>query len=810
MLSRSGLARRPVLLALPALYVAVAAVRSGDVSFGLWVSTATAVGIAIVGGTSRGTSRGSSLGSARGPTSESTDVVVRARRVTACALSIAVATAALSTREGWAVIAREIAALVAGIAGIGALGRIDGDVGLARSASEASAPKDFGLRTTARVATFANVLVWGIAVLLDGAAWLGKSAFAEDTAAPYAAAAGVLSLAVTGGTALLFAGLRRLELTATPRALACAGIAALALVIGVILALGGYAYTDAASAIAASLASFVILRAVQVHDVLTLARRGRRLTALAVFGVPVAALVAIAVETRSRGVSGIAFVLALVAVLVGAVSPKLEEPFLPARGVLLDALRDAREGARDRDARAAMSHALVRLREAAAIGLGPTAAPSPELWLLRPTRVVTVDAAGYLAERNAELPFEIFDVAIGEPHATLRTEVLRALEVRRADLRPLLAWLEQRDGLFATVIADGDDPEGLLVMPAGARTEALTLEEVRDAKRLADSFVAVCQAESAFKRHLLREHGLMKKVDEQDDMIDRLHHELAKGASRNALASARLSRPATVGIYSAASRMAYEALERRVAQDAPIVLVARAGIDPVPYVARAHLSGPRKDRPLVVVDGTSTREHDLARWRDAASSPIALADGGLLFLVDGAALPREIQSLVARVLTERRPPWAHANPLDVILALSSTSRIDELADEGRLVPELCARLEGADAIELPRLRDRPEDLRSIVADRLAREGLRTRGTPIGIEAAAFARLVEHPFEGEDAELTAVVSRLVQRVVGDVVRGADVAALGIPSFTAPTSELDLDVAIDLSNVTRIDKRRADEG
>jgi DNA-binding NtrC family response regulator len=100
-----------------------------------------------------------------------------------------------------------------------------------------------------------------------------------------------------------------------------------------------------------------------------------------------------------------------------------------------------------------------------------------------------------------------------------------------------------------------------------------------------------------------------------------------------------------------------------------------------------------------------------------------------------------------------------------------------LVDEGRLAPELYARFEDARPIELPGLRDRAEDLFSIVADRLAREGLRVCGKPIGIEKGAFALLVEHPFEGEDAELTALVTRLVARVTAegrDIVRTDDVA------------------------------------
>src|SRR5690606_5196793 len=113
-----------------------------------------------------------------------------------------------------------------------------------------------------------------------------------------------------------------------------------------------------------------------------------------------------------------------------------------------------------------------------------------------------------------------------------------------------------------------------------------------------------------------RERDLKARIDELEEELSRAHYAGALEAGRHALASVRLARPATVGIYSAASRMAFEALERRVAQGAPVVLVARAGIDPVPYLARAHLSGPRRDGPLVIVDGTSSREHDLSRWTD--------------------------------------------------------------------------------------------------------------------------------------------------------------------------------------------------
>lgn len=765
--------RIPFAVAFPAFYVGVAAVRSDNARGYGWLLVVAAVLFALIGGR---------IPEGMDPTA------IRRRLWTVTGLSVAIATAALVSRPAWAAIARELGTAIAMVSALRALGEIDGDVGLAAKATEASAAPGLAPRHLVRAAIAIVIIFWTTAALVDLTTWMSTPTF-DGHAVVMASSCGALALFTVGGTALLLGGARRLELEVPPRALACAGAAGAGLVLAVILALTDALTPDGAIALGGAAACGLIVRLARAEDPLKLARRGRRTLALVIFGGPIVALAALAVEGRLPDMTGIALVLAVAALLVGASITKLEEPFLPVKGILIDAMRDARAAAREREARSAMAHALVRIREACAVGMGPTAAVSPELWLLHPSRVLTVNAAGYLQERPAELPDGIFDLALGEPQATLRTSVLRALEVRRADLRPLLAWLDNRDALFATVIAESDDPDGLLVVPVGVRTDELTLEEAHGAKQLADAFVAVSQAQSAKVRHLERERELKDKVDTLDEELARLLHAKEIDIGRHTLASTRLARPATVGIYSAVSRMAYDALERRIAQGAPTVVVARAGIDPVPYIARAHLSGPRKSGPLVVVDGTASREHDLARWKDPRTSPIALADRGLLILLDGPALPRDVQALVARSVAERRPPWERGEALDVTIALTSTllpnvdawtrEAFGSLVESGRLASELAARFEAADAIVLPGLSERPEDLRSIVADRLAREGLRVTGKPLGIDAGAFAELVEYPFSGEDAELASVVTKLVAQMAllgQEVVHARDVAAL----------------------------------
>jgi DNA-binding NtrC family response regulator len=150
-----------------------------------------------------------------------------------------------------------------------------------------------------------------------------------------------------------------------------------------------------------------------------------------------------------------------------------------------------------------------------------------------------------------------------------------------------------------------------------------------------------------------------------------------------------------------------------------------------------------------------------------------------------------VQQLVARACGERRAPWERPEALDIELAITAATDLDDLVATERLDPTLALRLGDARSspVVLPRLRDRAEDLRALLTDRLAREGLRVLGRPVGIERAAYARLVEYPFPGEEAELASIVRRLVSHCRGDVVRAADVDALRLVASPEPEMRKD---------------------
>jgi len=336
--------------------------------------------------------------------------------------------------------------------------------------------------------------------------------------------------------------------------------------------------------------------------------------------------------------------------------------------------------------------------------------------------------------------------------------------------------MDEHGALSATLVTREGEVEGVLVLPRGARTQPMSLEELRAVKRLADAFSGALEAKGALGRSLERERAAAKRAEKlEETLFHREAHE-RRLRERDRRVTSRVAEPAEAGPYAPGARVAFETIERRFRAGAPVALLARPGSNPLPYLARAHLAGPRGGGPLVVVAGTLLAEHDVERWADPARSPLALAERGLLVLEDAVRLPGDVQRLIAGALLMRRAPWYGDDAIDVavaIIAVGSAAEARALLD-----PALAARFDEAlgEPAEWPPLRERGEDLRSLVLDGLAREGMRLRGSPLGIEDAAFERLADYPFPGEDAELGWILQRLALASEGDVVKVVEVEKL----------------------------------
>jgi DNA-binding NtrC family response regulator len=232
-------------------------------------------------------------------------------------------------------------------------------------------------------------------------------------------------------------------------------------------------------------------------------------------------------------------------------------------------------------------------------------------------------------------------------------------------------------------------------------------------------------------------------------------------------------------------------IERAARTRAPLVLLAPPGVPAEAYAASAHLRSERRDGPFLLVDGADPREHPMTHWLDQVTSPLLLAHGGTLVILDLPALPGDVQRLLARFLVDPashdwRAAWLDAPAsLDVFLIASVRETVDTLVVRDRLAEELANEL-GDRALPLPSLAARPEDLRSIALDHLTRLGLALRGEPVGLGDDALALLVEQPWPLNDLELERLIYQALLRCKGPVLRAEDVALLLPSEGTSPRS------------------------
>ncbi|HJQ98293.1 MAG TPA: sigma 54-interacting transcriptional regulator, partial [Candidatus Polarisedimenticolaceae bacterium] len=155
--------------------------------------------------------------------------------------------------------------------------------------------------------------------------------------------------------------------------------------------------------------------------------------------------------------------------------------------------------------------------------------------------------------------------------------------------------------------------------------------------------------------------------------------------------------------------------------------------------------------------------HEPGAFTDARATKLGrleLAHGGTLFLDEIGALEVPAQGKLLRALEERTFERVGGNAtlqVDVRIVASSRERPEELVASGRLRDDLLYRLDVI-RVDLPALRQRPEDVgplaASILDETVARHALPARG----FSPEALRRLAAHDWPGNVRELRHVVER----------------------------------------------------
>ena len=245
--------------------------------------------------------------------------------------------------------------------------------------------------------------------------------------------------------------------------------------------------------------------------------------------------------------------------------------------------------------------------------------------------------------------------------------------------------------------------------------------------------------------------------------------------------------------------------ERVAATKSTVLLTGETGTGKE-LVARAiHNRSAQRDMPLIKVNCAAIPEsllesdlfgHVRGAFTGAAATKkgkFALADGGSIFLDEIGTMTAAPQSKLLRVLQEREfePLGSERTEKVDVRVIAATNRdLRQMVAEGRFQEDLFYRL-NVIPIHLPPLRERREDIPSLVEHFLSKHAHRIGRRIDRIDDGALAALQQYDWPGNVRELENTIERAVVLSVGPVIstRAVSVTGAATPQTTGlPTLKL----------------------
>jgi formate hydrogenlyase transcriptional activator len=172
------------------------------------------------------------------------------------------------------------------------------------------------------------------------------------------------------------------------------------------------------------------------------------------------------------------------------------------------------------------------------------------------------------------------------------------------------------------------------------------------------------------------------------------------------------------------------------------------------------------------------------------------ANRGTLFLDEIGDLPLDLQPKLLRVLQERqfeRLGGAAAIHTDVRVICATHRNLIEMTQERQFRADLFYRL-SVFPIEVPPLRERPEDIRSLVRHFVMDYAARMQKPITAISEEFMAALERHPWPGNVRELQNFIERSVILSTGSVLNGSQPQLPGTTPEGSKSAELSAPVTL----------------
>jgi DNA-binding NtrC family response regulator len=248
-------------------------------------------------------------------------------------------------------------------------------------------------------------------------------------------------------------------------------------------------------------------------------------------------------------------------------------------------------------------------------------------------------------------------------------------------------------------------------------------------------------------------------------------------------------RPENMVGQSGAMDAVFRMIDRIAPVDTTVLVTGETGTGKE-LVARAiHRYSGRKDGPFVAVNcgaipqtlmESSFFGHERGAFTDAKTTrrgAFEQANGGTLFLDEVGELSAAAQVGMLRALEEgqiRRVGGERAIPVNVRFIAATNRDLQAEIDAGRFREDLYWRLNVV-AVQLPALRERPEDIPPLADHFVAKHASRLELEPRLLHPEALALLVAYDWPGNVRELENALESALALARGPAIVGADLPA-----------------------------------
>lgn len=232
--------------------------------------------------------------------------------------------------------------------------------------------------------------------------------------------------------------------------------------------------------------------------------------------------------------------------------------------------------------------------------------------------------------------------------------------------------------------------------------------------------------------------------------------------------------------YSRPFNRMLELAKRVAAHESSVLLLGESGTGKELVAHAIHDMSPRASAPFVAVECSGLTEtlfesemfgHEKGSFTGAAGRKIGLVEavrGGTLFLDEVGDIPLSLQVKLLRLMeagTYRRIGGLEPLRADFRLVAATHRNLADMVREGTFRQDLFFRI-NVFPIQLPPLRERAEDLPTLIASLLSRL---EPGRKIAINDEALSILMRHDFPGNVRELRNILERALIMLDGNTIQ-----------------------------------------